>query len=177
MNDCDTEYRISDYTNNAFRKGLLGKTIIITDGVTEEDEDEVSDIFKNFLGSENSADMVYYPTNLADGQSIENALKVIQLEPQYDEKFFEQTIERLKKNIMASFNNIPEALVSASDGSLFGTQSDTYTEMKKFYSEQNDEQRKAIQKFFSDVYNLDVDFITFGSETSEQIDEQVIIEE
>ena len=67
---------------------------------------------------------------------------------------------------MASFNNIPEALVMASDDSLFGTSDGTYEQMKKFYSEQNDEERESIYKFFKDVYDLEVEFLTFGSEIS-----------
>lgn len=65
---------------------------------------------------------------------------------------------------MSAFNNIPEPLVNASDGALFGTSGETYSEMKKFYSEQNDEEREAIYKFFKDVYDIDVEFETFGSE-------------
>lgn len=177
QNDCDTEYRIGNYTNVSFRKGLIGKSIILTDGLTEEQEDEVEEVFKNFLGDENVGDMVFYPTKLGDGKTFDDVLKVVQLAPQYDEKFFEQTIERLKKSIMSSFNNIPEPLVTSSDSALFGTNSETYEEMKKFYTEQNDEQRKAIQKFFFDVYNLEVDFITFGSDMAEVIDEETLITE
>lgn len=177
QNDCDTEYRIGNYTNVSFRKGLLGKTIVLTDGLTEEQEYEVEEVFQNFLGDDNVGDMVFYPTELADGKTFDDVLKVVQLAPQYDEKFFDATIPRLRKSIMASFNNIPEPLVTSSDSALFGTNSETYEEMKKFYTEQNDEQRKAIQKFFFDVYNLEVDFITFGSDMAEVIDEETLIKE
>lgn len=171
MNDCDTEYRIGNYTNGAFRNGFLGKVIVQTDGLTEEQEDDTEKVFENFLGDETASDMVFFPTQLGDGKKFEDALKITQLKPQYDEKFISETIPRLRRNIMASFNNIPEPLVMSSNSALFGTSGDTYSEMKKFYSEQCDEERKAVSKFFKDVYNLEVEFDTFGSEF--KIDENV----
>ena len=164
MNDCDTEYRIGNYTNGEFRKGMLGKVIVQTNGLTEEQEDETYKVFQNFMGDENSSDMVFFPANLGDGQTFEDAIKVTQLKPQYDEKFISETIPRLRRNIMASFNNIPEPLVMSSDSALFGTSGETYSYMKKFYSDQCDEERYAVSKFFKDVYDYEVEFITFGSD-------------
>ena len=166
MNDCDTEYRISNYTNGAFRKGLISKNVVMTSGLSDEQEDEVEEVFKNFLGDDNANDLVIFPTDLGDGKTFDDVLKVVQIKPIYDEKFITEVLPQVRKNIMASFNNIPEALVMASDGSLFGTSDGTYEQMKKFYSEQNDEERESIYKFFKDVYNLDVEFLTFGSEIS-----------
>jgi len=47
---------------------------------------------------------------------------------------------------MGAFNNIPEALVFAGDGAMFGTSADTYTEMKRFYWEQNEDERSALEQ-------------------------------
>ena len=138
----------------------------MTSGLTDEQEDEVEEVFKNFLGDDNANDLVIFPTDLGDGKTFDDVLKVVQIKPIYDEKFITEVLPQVRKNIMASFNNIPEALVMASNGSLFGTSDGTYEQMKKFYSEQNDEEREAVSKFFKDVYDLEVEFLTFGSEIS-----------
>lgn len=166
INDCDTEYRISNFTNGSFRKGLISKNVVLTNGLTEEQEDQVEEVFKNFLGDDNANDLVVFPAELGDGQTFDDVLKIVQVKPIYDEKFITEVLPQVRKTIMASFNNIPEALVMASDGSLFGTSDGTYEQMKKFYSEQNDEEREAVSKFFKDVYDLEVEFLTFGSEIS-----------
>lgn len=177
MGDCDTESRISNYTNVQFRKGFLGKTIILHNGVTDEDEDETAKVFEDFLGDENSGNMVYLPVNeLSDGQSLEDIVKVVQLSPQYDEKFISETVPRLEDSIMASFNNIPKSLIKVGEGAMFGENADKYNELKRFYSEQNDEERKALQKFFFDVYDLDIEYITFGSELSDVVEQQEVEE-
>lgn len=162
INDCDTEYRIGSYTNGSFRNGMLGKTIVLTDGVV--DEDEVDEMLQSFLGDESPSNMLYYPITLGDGRTFEDVIKFIQLKPQYDEKFFEQTLKRLKTNIMACFNNIPEQLISNSERSLFGVNSEAFKEMKQLYSEQCSEEREAIVKFFKDVYDLEIEFVEFGSD-------------
>ena len=165
MNDCDTEYRMSNYTNICFRLGMLGKTVIHTNNLTEEQEEQIYKVFEDFLGDETVGNMAFIPVNLPDDRTFDDAVKITQLKPQYDEDFMEKTKVNVRKNIMAQFNNIPEALVMASDGSLFGTSGDTYNEMKLFYSEQNDEERRAVQKFFKDVYDIEVEFDTFGVKT------------
>lgn len=163
MNDCDTEYRIGNYTNTTLRNGCNGKMIVLTEGLTEEQEYETEKVFQSFLGDESASNMVFYPVeSVGDGKTLKDSLEIIQIKPQYDEKFISETIPRVRRNIMAQFNNIPEALVMAGEGALFGTNSDTYNEMKLFYSEQNDEERRAVQKFFKDVYEMEVEFETFG---------------
>lgn len=175
LNNLDTEFRIDNYTNIQFRQGLVGKSIVVTNGLSEEDEEAMSDVLEDFLGEKNSGNVIHYPiASIPDGQTLEDAIKVIQIPPQYDEKFFSETVGRLEDSILAAFNNIPKSLVKSGEGAIFGENAEKYNELKKFYSEQNDEERKALQKFFFDVYDLEVDFIPFYDEIKV---EQEIIEE
>jgi len=80
---------------------------------------------------------------------VRRKVHIEQLQPQFDDKLFEVTDKRLRRNILGAFNNVPEALVSASDGALFGTNAETYKEMKLFYSEQTEEEREKLQETLS----------------------------
>lgn len=143
-NDLDTESRISTYNNVQTRKGFLGKTVVKMYDNGEEDNGDFVENVKNYLGAENSGNVlvVEVPTNV-EGK-LQDAFVIEQLKPQFDDKLFESTIKNLRLNIMGAFNNIPEPLVFSSSGALFGTSADTYTEMKTFYWEQNESLRAKL---------------------------------
>lgn len=138
-NDADSEYRISLYTNMQVRSGFLGKTAVITQGLDEEKSDQIKKDILKWLGAENSDNVYHMEVENAD--NLDQVLKVIQLKGQYDEKMFTETNTRLRKNILGAFNNIPEPLLFAGEGALFGTNADTYHQMKLFYSEQTEDER------------------------------------
>lgn len=143
-NDADSEARVSVYTNTQVRKGFLGKTVAVTQGLDEEQVDEVGKDLATFLGSENSGDMYHLDVNQTD--NIDNTLKFIQLKAQFDDKLFTETDNRIRRNILGAFNNIPEPLVLAGSGALFGTSGEAYEQMKLFYSEQTEEERMTLQR-------------------------------
>lgn len=142
--DADTEYRISEYSNTQTRTGFLGKTIALTAGLDEEDEEAMQEDLMKFLGAENSASIYYM--NFEAGADLEKILKIHQLKPQFDDKLFEVTDKRLRKNILSVFNNVPEPLIYSNEGALFGTSGEAYSEMKEFYSEQTDYERSKIEE-------------------------------
>jgi hypothetical protein len=143
-NDADSEARVSVYTNTQVRKGFLGKTVAVTQGLDDEQVDEVGKDLATFLGSENSGDMYHLDVNQTD--NIDNTLKFIQLKAQFDDKLFTETDNRIRRNILGAFNNIPEPLVLAGSGALFGTSGEAYEQMKLFYSEQTEEERMTLQR-------------------------------
>lgn len=148
-NDCDTEFRISQYHNTQTRTGFLGKTMIIKQAGDTEEKDDFHEVVGDFLGADNAAHafIVEVPRD-STIDDLSKAFIVKQLEPQFDDKLFEVTTRTLRQNIMGAFNNIPEPLVFAGTGAMFGTSGDTYLEMKKFYWEQNDVPRAAIESVF-----------------------------
>lgn len=143
-NDCDSEYRFGLYTNTQLRTGFLGKLLILTQGLDEEASKKVISDVSGWLGSENSGSAYHLDVEQTD--SLDNVLKIIQPKAMFDDKLFEVTDKRLKRNILSAANNIPEALINAGEGALFGTNSETYKEMKLFFSEQTEEEREKLEE-------------------------------
>ena len=143
-NEADSEYRITEYTNAQTRTGFLGKTVALTQGLDEEESKQVKEDLAKFIGSENSGSLYHLDVEKAD--SLDAIIKFIQLQPQYNEKLFVETDRRIRRNILGAFNNIPEPLIFASDGALFGTNAEAYNEMKLFYSEQTEDERYRLSE-------------------------------
>lgn len=144
FNDCDTDFRISLYNNTQVRDGFLGKVIVLTQGLDDERAEEVSKDLTKFLGAENSGSL--YHLDVESTEDLSNVLKIEQLKPQFDDKLFTETDKRNRKNILGCANNLPEQLLYASDGALFSQGSDTLIEYKKFYSEQTEDERSALER-------------------------------
>lgn len=164
----DSEYRISRYINTQTRNGWLGKTVVLKFADDEEEDERSSGSFnetlKENMGAENSADalVIDIPVNAAD--DVEKAFKVIQLEAQYDDKLFDITVKNLRQNIMGSFNNAPEILVYAGTGALFGPNSETYIEAKKFYWEQCEWERQDLESVLTELTGIQVSFLPIVEE-------------
>jgi len=141
-NDLDSEYRISMFTNRNVRTGFLGKTYVVTSGLDTEDEKSVNEDIAKWLGSENIGGT--YHLSLEPGAEVDKVFKVGQIKAEYDDKLFAETKTTLRDNIYSQANNVPAQFVKA-DTSIFGTQSQTYIEMKKFYTEQTQDERKEIE--------------------------------
>jgi len=142
-NDLDSEYRMSLYINRQVRTGFLGKTYVITAGLDEEANKTVDEDIATWLGSENIGGAYHLSVGPVD--DIDKVFKVGQVKAEIDDKLFSETKVTIKSNIYSAANNVPEQLVK-SETSLFGTQSETYIEMKKFYTEQTFEERNELEK-------------------------------
>ncbi|QGZ15853.1 portal protein [Elizabethkingia phage TCUEAP1] len=149
-NDCDTEYRIGLYNNTQTRTGFLGKTIIVKQDDDSEEEDDFDEEVAEFLGAENSSH-VFTVTVPKDStiEDLDKAFIVKQLQAQFDDKLFESTIRNLRQNILLAFGGIPEPLILAGNGAMFGTSGETYLEMKKFLWEQLEGPRSAAEGVFA----------------------------
>lgn len=148
-NDMDTESRIGVYNNVQTRKGFLGKTVVKLYDNGEEDNAEFVDEVKDFLGAENSGSALVVEVPADIEGDLKDAFVIEQLKPQFDDKLFDKTIINLRQNIMGAFNNIPEPLVFAGSGALFGTNPETYLHMKEFYWEQNESLRTKLEQEFA----------------------------
>lgn len=146
-NDADSEFRISNYTNTQTRTAFLGKTVALTQGLEEKQEEQVEKDLANFLGSENSGSI--YHMSVASTDDLDKIIKFIQLKPQFDDKLFVEADSRIRRNILGAFNNIPEPLILAGSGALFGTSAEAYTQMKLFYSEQTEDERYKLSEAFT----------------------------
>jgi len=142
-NDMDTEFRKGMYVNRQFRTGFLGKTYVVTSGLDEEDEETVKDDVQKWLGSENIGGVYHLSVGATD--DIDKIFKVGQVKAEFDEKMFTETVRDLKDNIIGAANNAPKQLIK-SDDTLFGANSETYLEQKKFYDEQTEEERSKLEQ-------------------------------
>lgn len=143
FNDLDTEFRISMYINRQFRTGFLGKTYVVTAGLDEEDEKKVEEDIKNWLGSENSGGV--YHLSVVSADDIDKVISVKQVKSELDEKMFEKTVINIEDKIIGAANNAPKALIKSED-TMFGQSSETYIEMKKFYTENTEEERSKLEQ-------------------------------
>ena len=138
-NDLDTEYRISLYSNNVIRTGFLGKIAVVTQGLDEKTSEQIDEDVKKWLGSENAGSV--YRLDLEQTVELDKAFKIMHVESQFDEAQFKDTKETVRKNILGSANNIPEGLVMDSGG-LFQSSGEAYKQMKIFYEEQIEFERR-----------------------------------
>lgn len=141
-NDLDSEYRVSMFTNRNVRTGFLGKTYVVTSGLDTEDEKAVNEDIAKWLGSENIGGT--YHLSLEAGAEVDKVFKVGQIKAEFDDKLFAETKSTLKDNIYSQANNVPAQFIKA-DTSMFGTQSETIIEMKKFYTEQTVDERSETE--------------------------------
>lgn len=172
-NDCDTEYRMGVYNNKQTRSGFLGKTIITKfkedEFETNNDGDhhrpnpndrDFNDEVRDSLGAEGSSDVLIIDVPMGATDDLRKAFVVENVKAQFDDKLFEGLEKSTERKIMKAFNNIPEALVNAGNGALFGTNAETYEQMKVFYWEQNEKERMKIEKALK-MFGFDVEIRYF----------------
>lgn len=141
-NHMDWEYRYSMYVNRSVRTGFLGKTYVVTSGLDEEENKSIEEDACKWLGSENVGGTFFVATEA--GADIDKVFKVGQVKAEFDDKLASETKMYVSDNIYSQANNVPSQLVKT-ESSIFGTQSETYVEMKKFYTEQTQDERKEIE--------------------------------
>ena len=150
-NDCDTEYRMSLYSNQVVRNGFLGKIAVITAGLDDETAEQVEADVQSWLGAENSGSL-YHLDVQSPVDNIDSVLHIKQLESQYDDTQFDNLETRIRRNIIGAANNIPSALVSSDEGgALFSGSGEQYKQMKLFYYEQTEAERNAIERAFKSM--------------------------
>lgn len=159
FNDCDTDYRISLANNTSSRNGFMGKTIVQTQGLEEEEEEDFAKSLQDWLGAEHTNSV--FLQNVERTDNLDLALKITQLKPNFDDKLFVETDKRNRRNILGCANNLPSQLIYAEDGSLFSAGSDAITEYKKFYSEQTEDERSAIVRAVKQL-GFDYDILPIG---------------
>ena len=151
FNDLDTEYRISVYANSITKDGFLGKTAILTQGLEEEQAEQLKEDIQGWLGAENSSSI--YHLDVEQVENLDNVLKILQVPSQFDEKQFESIRKSLRINILGSANNLPSDL-AFNEGGMFDS-GEKYKELKKFYWEQCEWERQKIEKTFDKLgYNI-----------------------
>lgn len=143
FNDADSEYRISLYINKHVRTGFLGKTLVLTQGLDDEQAKEVQKMIFGWLGAENSDNVAHIDVEKAE--DLDKVLKIIQVKGDFDFEMFEKVILRLQSTILGAAKSIPEILILSSSGALFGANSETLREAERFYSRQTRKYRNLLE--------------------------------
>jgi hypothetical protein len=171
-NDADTEYRLSLYVNKQMRTGFLDQTIIITQGIGEELDNKINKQLQELMGAESTGNLMHLTVPQGTDIELDKALVTKQIPSSFKPELLDKIVGHLRKNILGAFNNIPEALVSAGDGTLFGTNSETYSQMKDFYSEQTAFERQSIEKTLK-MFGFDIKIKAIKSEKATNLDENI----
>lgn len=167
FNDSDSEFRFALYVNREMRTGFLGKVIAITQGLDDDDDDQISKDLGLLLGAENVGSLLHLRADQTD--DLSKVLRIEQLKPQLDDKMFVEQDKRIRRNILGAANNLPEPLIYAGDGAMFGTSGDTFREMKLFYQEQTHRERRSIEKCLK--------YLGFETKIIPLVDEDIIQEQ
>lgn len=155
--DAESEFYISKYTNEQTVNGFLGKTIafVVEDDESGDSEYGDDETLENWLGTDGSGGVFIQPMRNTDDPS-----KLIHIETvkgNFDDKMFEVTQTRLRRNILGLFDNLPESLVFSGDGSLFGQHPDLFENLIKFYKGNTRKKRLFLYKILSDTLGIEIE--------------------
>ena len=158
--DMESEYAISHYTNEQSINGFMGKVVAFVmedDGSTDED---ASNKLEQWLGTEGSGGIfVQMMKNTDDPDKL---IVIKKFESNFDDKLFEVTCKRLRQNILGAFDNLPEILIYAGDGALFGTNPETFENARKFYSSNTRKKRQFLNKVISETLGIEFELKGYG---------------
>lgn len=150
--DMLSEYYVSMYTQGQSFTGFLGKTVaFVVDGTSDEDEDAEDEMF-DWMGAEGSAGVfVKKVTNVDD---IDKVMKIVNFPSSFDDKMFEVTEKRLRRNILQCFDNLPEILVYSGDGAMFGTNPETWENAEAYYFKRTRYLRDYLKETLEDTLKI-----------------------
>ena len=129
-----------------YPSGFLRKLCVLTKELDEEAAYAVKEDIANWLGAENSGSV--YHMDVEQAESLQDVLHIEQIKSQFDDKQFDLTDKRMRRNILGAANNLPEGLAFADSGALFAGSGESYKQMKQFYWEQCEWERQKIEEAF-----------------------------
>ena len=150
--DMDAEYRAARFRNSGLRSGMWGARILVTQPF--ESDFERKDFERTIQGMQGVDDtnalLVLEADNVSD--SIEDQLKIIELDSNFDEKRFDLTQRTSAKNIMTAFDIAP-ILIDSSDNSIFGGSGEMLRQARIYQWEKKDEERALIIDAFKRIFS------------------------
>lgn len=164
FNDCDTEFRMSLYTNKAFREGFLGKLMVLFSNLDPDYEKDFKDDIKAWLGAENSSGI--YIGKVDDAEEIGKNIYIKQLESQYDDDMAVNTEERIRRNILGAGQNVPEGLLFSNEGGMFSS-GEQIEQLKLLYEENTSAERKVVERTLKRL-GFNIKIKTLGDGIEEQ---------
>lgn len=152
--DMLSEYFISMYTQGQSFTGFLGKTVaFVQAGTSSEDDDTANDLY-DWLGAEGAPGI--YVKEVKSVEDIDKIMKVVNFESSFNDRMFEVTEKRLRRNILQSFDNLPEILVYSGDGAMFGTNPETWKNAEATYFENTQYLRDFLKYTLEDTLKIEL---------------------
>jgi hypothetical protein len=151
-NDADSEYRASVFKNTTLRNGFIGKIVAnLVGSDTEKDTQSNESNLEALMGAHNTGGLLTFRTELGeDGKPIE-AVSFTTVDSNIDDKMFSYTESSTMEKILMAYNNIPKQLVTVGEGAMFGASGDALREMKLYYQNETEVERKTLQNALSDA--------------------------
>ena len=160
LEDADTESLTKTFKNGEMRKGFFGKKILYhTAFASRADEEAFKQTLRQFEGADCDARTLMIEAEFdANGQLIqESALKLENLELNFNDKVFEYTERSTANNIRKSFWNIPSILVEQQDSGFFGSSGEAIANAFKVYNQDTKIVRDFIASAFEKVMKHSTD--------------------
>lgn len=152
--DMLSEYYISMYTQGQAFNGFLGKTVaFVKSGTSEEDAELVEDMI-DWLGTEGTTGV--YVKEVQEVDDIDKIMNIVSFKGNFDDEMFKTTEKRLRRNILQSFDNLPELLVYSGDGALFGTNPETWLNAEKYYYDNTAYLRNFLKRTLEDTLKIEL---------------------
>lgn len=160
MGDCDSEAQASIFKNRSLRKGFFGKTMIITEPLVdnlqensteqqiaehrkaESERDNFKKTIESFLGADEAGGVLHVELDKV-GDSFDEVIKVENITSNINDKIFAHTEQTIFQNILMAFNNIPLGLVR-SDNAIFSSSGEALKIMKETYQENTAKERSIL---------------------------------
>src|SRR5690625_846896 len=147
LNDADSEFRIGVYRNTHIRSGFIDKTIIMPNGLGEEEFDSFKEKVSEWMGAEGTAGaFVFQPTEKEP--DLDNVIKVINLKGSYDSDKFKNDEVAFANNIRKAYLSIPAILIDPKEG-IFGSSGEAFVQAKEYYNDET----KFIRDTITEVLN------------------------
>lgn len=173
MNDADSEFRMSLYHNNNIRLGFIDKTILITNGLDADSEEQFQKDFYGWLGTENAGG-VYHINTPFQVEDIKSTIAIETVASSYDPKKFKEVLEDIKDNIRSCYLQIPKILIDDKDGGIFGNSGEAIKEATKIYNNETASIRYEIEDLFKKIFSVEFKIIPIiEEEVSSDVGEEL----
>ena len=173
--DCRSEYLASVYKNEILERGFFGKTLVVTRPLidnqlikdaqisqdanllrqvrdAESERENFKETIKDFVGAGGSGGVLHMEVDFK-GENLNDAILFKNIESNIDDKLFQFTEDSSMSKILMAYNNLPVALVKASE-SLFGNSGEALRVAKETYWENTSKDRNKLETLVNDLLRV-----------------------
>lgn len=166
LEDADTEAQISSFKNGELRGGFNAQYFLYhTPFENEQDQAEFKNTINKFLGGDHQGSIAMMPAEFDDDGKLvrSKSLELSKIERTFDADAFDSIEKTIANNIRKALNAIPQILIEAPDGSLFGTSGEAFVQAFNFYNSQTLDMRAAVSQWLTAIFKHSADPIMASS--------------